>query len=331
MLFFIICLGLNGCGFTSGPSEPTPLPTVVSTVMPTVPPLKLANPYTIAGRPYSIVIASDNSTWFTEDGPDNVVHLSMGQESPLQTVQLNSGTTPEGIAIDRSGNVWVAGSGSGTLIEISPPGAVINTINLRKFSGFSNAQPRQMLLGPDGNIWFTDDSAMDNCIGKLVAGVPFCYPNWGDDLAIGPNDSVWFAADTKVGEITSDNTGQAAIEFPIQGNNAIFIVEGPDGNMWYSEYDGDAVSAISPSGKPILSQPITVPDPGTLGEIISADNSLWFGDSNGVIYQLNPSTHIRSPKKEVIGAYIFSLAANASGSHIWYLDLNHRIGYISST
>ena len=64
--------------------------------------------------------------------------------------------------------------------------------------------------GPDGNLWFTENDAVSNAIGKI----------------------------TPSGLITE-------YTIPTSGSNPFGITVGPDGNLWFTEEFGDKIGVIT--------------------------------------------------------------------------------------
>ncbi len=66
--------------------------------------------------------------------------------------------SPQGVAIDASGDVWVADTNDNRILEFTATGEF-----LRKFgsAGSGNGQfsiPRRLSIGPDGNVWVSDSN-----------------------------------------------------------------------------------------------------------------------------------------------------------------------------
>ena len=107
------------------------------------------------------------------------------------------------------------------------------------------SRPVGITLGPDGNIWFTEQGA--NQIGRL----------------------------TPAGVLT---------EFPVPtaGSGPSFITAGPDGNLWFTEHSvsGNKIGRITPAGV-ITEFPLPTPDSRPDGITVGSDGALWFTELNG--------------------------------------------------
>jgi Bacterial Ig-like domain (group 3)/MBG domain (YGX type)/MBG domain/NHL repeat len=78
------------------------------------------------------------------------VKLSAVTDYGNRTVLSSSFTTPFAVAVDGSGNVWVADKGTTSVTELSPAGAVTGT-----FGSFSS--PEGIAVDPAGNVYVSDN------------------------------------------------------------------------------------------------------------------------------------------------------------------------------
>ncbi len=117
----------------------------------------------------------------------------------------------------------------------------------------ANSQPRGITAGPDGNLWFTEFQGTNvvNNIGRI----------------------------TTKGQIT---------EFPLPthcesplGCEPFGITAGPDGNLWFTESQGNKIGRITPAG--VVTGEFLIPTGGSEPEGITAgpDGNLWFTEFNG--------------------------------------------------
>ena len=134
----------------------------------------------------------------------------------------------------------------------------------------------QITAGPDGNLWFTEGSA----IGRITPGgqiTEFPVPTsqgvpWG--ITKGPDGNLWFTESfgNKIGSITP--TGQVQ-EFPLPGggNEPAGITTGPDGSLWFIVNGFNRIGRITTDG-----QVSEFPTQGAGLDMITAgpDGALWF-------------------------------------------------------
>jgi len=166
--------------------------------------------------------------------------------------------------------------------------------SVREYSaGITQApSPRGIVLGHDGNIWFTEQTG--NRIGRITpAGVvtefsaglsPGVNPG---GMALGPDNNVWFVerSGNKIGMIIADpanGTVGTITEFGglTASSLPVAIAAGPDGNLWFTESTGNRIGRITTSGTVTeFSAGITA---GASPTSIAAgpDGNLWFTEYN---------------------------------------------------
>jgi virginiamycin B lyase len=178
----------------------------------------------------------------------------------------------------------------------------------------ANSQPRDITLGADGNMWFTESALNVSQIGRIdaqgnitefVVPTRFSQPS---DIVSGPDGALWFTApsgfpDFFIGRVTTNGqfTGFAPDCDPQLGCSIVpeGIASGPDGNLWFTENIRNAVAKLTPSGVFTF---YTIPTPNAIpsGITVGPDGALWFGefgvnkigriDVSGNITEFGPTT-----------------------------------------
>ncbi len=132
-----------------------------------------------------------------------------------------------------------------------------------------NSNPKSIVVGPDGNYWFTEPSA--GKIGRLstdgTALTEFALPDPSSSpqgIAAGPDGNLWFTETNanKVGRIT---TAGSITEFALpRGQGPQGITAGPDGNLWFTESASGGIGRVTTAGAVTefsLSTPGSAPTP----------------------------------------------------------------------
>ena len=156
----------------------------------------------------------------------------------------------------------------------------------------SRSQPIAITLGPDGNLWFTEQNT--SRIARVTPGgaiTEFRTPSesFPGDIAPGPG-GVWFTegADGKVG--VADRTGRIREVTFSRFDAAGGITKGPDGNVWFTDETGNRVWRIDlPSG---ALHSFAVPTPDSFPSAITTgpDGNLWFLElSAGKLARITPA------------------------------------------
>jgi streptogramin lyase len=143
------------------------------------------------------------------------------------------------------------------------------------------ANPTVVSAGPDGRMWYADQSA--NAIAIAGGSDTWTIPTAGSnpsDITAGPDGNMWFteSSGNRIGRITPSGT---ITEFRVPTPNSVpwMITIGPDGNLWFTQQDGQ-IGRITPKGA-VTEFPL--PDRNALPQGIAAgpDGAIWFIERKG--------------------------------------------------
>ncbi|MEO6922846.1 MAG: hypothetical protein ABI142_03390 [Bryocella sp.] len=141
--------------------------------------------------------------------------------------------TPQGIATDATGNVWVANSGNSSVSEFSPSGLALSPTT--GYTGGSIATPYALAVDPGGNVWVANATSVTELNGATGASIinvpssvaaPIASPN---GIAIDGSGDVYIA-----------NTGANSVSLINNAGVPVF------GSLITSGLDTPAGIAISP-------------------------------------------------------------------------------------
>ncbi|MHB8563472.1 MAG: Vgb family protein, partial [Acidiferrobacteraceae bacterium] len=126
--------------------------------------------------------------------------------SPTGTVlgTFTVGTNPIGIAIDQSGNVWIANNGSNNVTKLSPTGTVLGTFTV-------GTNPIGIAIDQSGNVWIANNGS--NNVTKLsptgtVLGT-FAAGAGSRGIAIDQSGNVW------ISNVNSNNVTKLASNYGV--------------------------------------------------------------------------------------------------------------------
>jgi len=209
----------------------------------------------------------------------------------------------------------------------------------------NNSQPRHIALGADGRAWFTESDLNANKIGVLDAKgkvTEFTVPTSGsqpDDMTVGADGALWFTCpsgfpDFFIGRITTAGafTGFAPACDPLGGCSIVplGIAAGPDGNIWFTESQRNAVVRLTPAGVFTF---FTLPTAGANPNGITAgpDGALWFTESNAnQIGRVDPVSGVVT-EFAGLSSGPNRIAAGPDGA-LWFTEsFASRIGRISTS
>lgn len=189
-----------------------------------------------------------------------------------------------------------------------------------------NAQPNAVVGGPDGNVWFTDQSGK---VGKITpAGTvtqfavptPFGAPF---DITAGPDGNIWFTEifGERVGRVTPDGT---VTEFRV-GGQPTGITVGPDGNLWFADMGLNSIRSITTSGAVGVNFG-GLDNPREL--VTGADGNLWVSESNSHAIsrttQAGSSTRFRLPS----GSFFPNGVTAGPDGNVWFTTFD-KVGKIT--
>ena len=207
----------------------------------------------------------------------------------VKTRTFKAGKKPRAIAVDASGNVWVANEGSNNIMKFSQKGVVIGTYNIE--NELKQVEKEQMAV--------VNGIGKGNFIGKIKASriKAFSYPNV---IVIGRSSgNVWVA--DRDGEF---NIVKLSLSGAIEGkyNTAKWLnlnklagggfmplgmAIDASGNVWTANGGSENVSKLNKNGSLIGSYKVGIM-PG--GIAIDASGNVWVTNYfSGNVYKLSPA------------------------------------------
>lgn len=158
----------------------------------------------------------------------------------------------------------------------------------------ANSAPLGLAAGPDGNMWFTYQSAgaigVMQAISHAILTVPLtntsCQPT---GIAVGPDGRMWFTelATGNIGAINLDGTHQ--VDYPSLGLKPTGITQGPDLALWYTLPGSNLIGRMTPGGT-ATTFPVTTAASGPQGITSGTDGNLWFTEqAAGRIARITPA------------------------------------------
>jgi streptogramin lyase len=242
---------------------------------------------------------------------------------------------PFEVTASPDGNLYFTEATANRIGRISPTGTVT------EFAiPTSSSNPLGIVTGPDGAIWFTQS----NEIGRLdpTTGVitEFALPA-GDNqpyggFTVGPDHALWFTENARIGRL--DPTTGAVTSFAVPTANAAIlrIVTGPDGKLWFTEFNGNAIGTLDPTTGIVTEYQL----PGTyrmpVGIAVGADGNLWFaemdeGDTGGKIGRITTAGTITEFPTPTSWSLPQDIALGADGN-LWFTEVGiGAVGRISTS
>jgi len=171
----------------------------------------------------------------------------------------------------------------GATVLTGLPSAALAEPTIRPISrGISpGAGPAGIATGPDGNLWFAENSA--NAYARMTTtGMVTEFlgrlnlPSRPGDIVSGPDGNLWL---TEIfgGKVARIHTDGSVTEFQ-QGITAdpTQITVGSDGNLWFTEASGNLIGRITPEGDVREFGSGIAPMSGPFDIVTAPDGALWF-------------------------------------------------------
>lgn len=290
--------------------------------------------------PIDIAVAADGTTWVGNDNADfsagSLLGFAAGASGNVPPVYDIAGAatgllSPYGVAVDSSGNVWVADSAANTVSEFAA-GSTGNVAPLVTISGASTGlkHPTAIAIVPDGTIYvenegasilvFSGGSSGDVAPTRTIKGSATTLDDaWGIALT---SDYSIVVADQDANAVTTFSptaSGNAAPLRRISGSKTLLNVPSnvaidPFGNLYVA--DGFDVAKYSPSATGnVAPEFLIVPGATWLARPWSVAT-----DSTGNLFVLNvsdgppdASITVYAPVTSVEGLSVFSVSPSIGG------------------
>jgi len=256
-------------------------------------------------RLYGAAFAEDGTLWYCERASfasapvsDRIGHLRRDGRIDEFAVPAKDANV-QAIARGIDGAMWFTESGAFAIGRIAADGTI------REFPlpvGMPGAEPRDprvrrriknglggITSGPDGAMWvalpFANALARVAMTGEIrIVALPATLtgPTF---LTAGPDRALWFTARGAIGRLALDGSAR---RFAIDERTPFTsIVWGPDGNLWFSSFDGH-VGRITPAGAmQAFSPPAFFAPSGPL--IGGCDGAIYVADSSrSLLWRVSP-------------------------------------------
>jgi streptogramin lyase len=192
---------------------------------------------------------------------------------------------PQGLAIDATGNAWVANSTGNSVTRFSSLGAAAAS----PYTGGGLTSPFGVAVDASGNVWVTNSGA--NSVTELsstgsfqsgTTGYAAGGVNHGRGIAIDASGNVWVTnySVNSVAKLTSSGTAAAGSPFSGGGitSPSAIAIDGA-GNAWIANYGSTGVSELASTGAAVAGSPFAGADLQAQGIAVDGTGYVWVANS----------------------------------------------------
>lgn len=236
-------------------------------------------------RPRDPFVARDGRVWFVGQAGDYVAALDT-VSGEFKRFELDPGTGPHNLVVDHAGIVWYAGNRAAHIGRLDPA-----TGKITKFSMPDPAarDPHTLLLDrnhdQNGLIWFTVQGG--NFVGRF---------------------------DTKSGAVT-------LLRNPTPNARPYGIVQGPDGALYYDQFNSNKIGRIDPASMTIKEYTLPAEEARPRRIAVTNDGMIWYGDyRRGYLGRLDPRTGAVEEWPAPSGPQSRPYAVASNGETVWMFE-----------
>ena len=283
-------------------------------------------------------LATTGTLLYASDFPGNRVRVYTTDGVWQQDINISG---PGALALDGAGNLWVAQQSAATIVEFSPAGAPLNTIQMpatsRPSALYFDASSGQLMVGdqgPDMNIKLYNISGTPTLVGTF--GIQGGYL----DSTTGIKGKVGDKRFTRVVGIGKDATG------------TLYVLNNPWGGGWDLGRNGSTdIHAYDSAGnlqwklQSLNFEAVAAPDPVTDGAYFYGGTNIYTGTAGGTFvantvdpfsYPSDPRLNMNDTQRDEHFGQLVSVGGNrilvASGQNpgiFYFYHFNAASGYIA--
>ncbi len=214
------------------------------------------------------------------------LQFSITVAPPSGTVESKSRAPKYVSPATKSFSVSVAGTATNIDVVSGSPGCNTSYAQPSTTETPVNLQPRGIIRGSDGNIWFVEDSG--GSVGTLSPGGAYVDYSTGfleNSLIVGPDGGYWIGNvfSSTIGDLAPDRSSYNLISgLP---SDVLLLTMASDRSVWFTPFTSgpfNAVYHLSSTGTFLPGDTISTTTGMTTGTpILGPDNAIWVTENNG--------------------------------------------------
>lgn len=278
----------------------------------------------------SAAAAPDGTIYIAVPNDNKVVRFDPRTQT-FRDWEMPQGHQPTGILVDRTGTVWTAGYGNGTIGRLRPATGMIAEFAVPSGSG----GPHSLAISDNGEtLWFTLQTgdrlgSLDTATGRIVE-----YESSGSPsgITLDRAGNVWWcrSTDNKLGRLEPRSGRTSELDLG-RGARPRSIAAAADGTLWVTLFGkGQLAKVNSQTMKIIRTYPLPGGNAGAHAVAVDGAGAVWINQLKidtvvrfDTVTETMQTIRLPSPNNG-----IRNLAFDGTG-HLWYVGShNGRLGLI---
>ena len=257
-----------------------------------------------------IVQGSDGNFWIAAATAGAILKMTpSGQTTTYWTP--TAGSFPQEEVVGKDGAIWFTERDGNNIGRITTAGTFTEYAVPTQFSN-----PTGITIGPDGNIWFTEE--LGCAVAKMapdgtITEYPLGAQTFPTDLTVGPDGNLWVAeggwAQKASAIVAMTTSGTIVKTYPLASMangaaaNPYGIITGPDGNLWFGEYNGTTLDRLTTGGQ-ITRYTTPSSMPGIAALAISKNGDIWFAENGSYMLSAGQVGYITPGQSTIHEVYL---------------------------
>jgi virginiamycin B lyase len=282
--------------------------------------------------PWSAVEGKDGMMWIPYYGDGNAVVRLNPDTGETKEFSLPAAAQAVGVhsAIPgQDGNVWFSELMRGRIGRLDPATGKITEFQDPPLPDGRKTTAHTVRMDSDGNVWATGGPAITELDPKTNE---FKHYDLGGTYGVtfGQNGDVWFTSfviDGPIGRISKD--GVLSKFYPPTKGKPQRLVLDKDGNVWFTERQGDKLGRFDPKTETFKEFPLPGPDASPYAINIDRDGMIWYSShEQDTMNRFDPKTgnvtEYPFPQSEISMREFFM----DSKGRMWFASSdNNKVGY----
>jgi virginiamycin B lyase len=282
--------------------------------------------------PWSAAEDKDGMMWIPYYGRGDAVVRLDPDTGETKTFSLPIATVADGVHSafpGPDGNIWFSEFAKGRIGSLDPQTGKITEFQDTPLPDGKKTTAHTVRMDASGRVWATGGPAITELDPKTNAFKHFDVAGtYG--VVVAPNGDIWFTSfvlDGPIARVTKD--GALSKFYPPTKGKPQRLVLDKDGNVWFSERQGNKIGRLDPKTETFTEFPLPGPEGSPYAIGIDGDGMIWTSShEQDTMDRLDPKTgkvtEYPFPQSEISMREFF----NDSKGRMWFASsVNNKVGY----